>query len=152
MIVDYSGQRIGPTTVPPHQQTCSASRHKKFGPKWRPLTRLSMCWTRRSKLQKKHCLALCHGSIWVILLKPSHERPPTVGWDAVRTVTSLGTSCASKSRESILAPIDVLGILDLKNIWWILVLNVWGEFWTAETTFEPKANAGLGHRTAHLTS
>ena len=29
-------------------------------------------------------------------------------------------------RESILAPIDVLGNLDLKTVWWILVLNVWG--------------------------
>ena len=30
------------------------------------------------------------------------------------------------NRESILAPIDVLGNSDLKNVWWILVLNVWG--------------------------
>ena len=55
-------------------------------------------------------------------------------------------------RESILAPIDVLGNLDLKNVWWILVLNVWENFELQSDCFERQRKVAQSARWGYATT
>ena len=121
MIVAYSSHCMGPMAVPPHHQTCSASQCKKFGPKWGLLTWFAMCWIRSRKLQKTQFSLVPR----LCLDDSTQTKPPACphgvgGWSPRCRIAWNGLH---HPRESILAPIDVLGNLDLKNVWWILVLN-----------------------------
>ena len=123
MIVAYSSHCMGPMAVPPHHRTCSASHNAKQLVQNEVFSHDLQCVEYGPRKLQKTQFSLVPR---LCLDDSTQTKPPACphgvgGWSPRCRIAWNGLH---HPRESILAPIDVLGNLDLKNVWWILVLNV----------------------------